>query len=99
MKASVLRWRFFLIGIVLLLSLVGDLNLLNAAEWQWMVPTQLMDKRPGVAYLWIPPSCKRVRGLILADSNMLERIATENVVIRQAAEKAGLGIVYFAPKT
>src|SRR5690242_15619905 len=86
---------------VLLLLLVAGAGVHSAAaaEWQWNVTTELLDKSPGQAYLWIPPSCKRVRGLIVTDSNMLERITLENPVVRQAAEKAGLGIVLFTPKT
>lgn len=68
----------------------------TTAEWQWSVP---VPETNGCAYLWIPPSCKQVRGLIVTDANMLEQAATEDPIIRKAAAKANLGIVYFRPKT
>jgi hypothetical protein len=49
------------------------------------------------AYLWIPPQCVRVRGIIMSLSNLLERSWLEDPIIRQAAADEGLGIVWLGP--
>ncbi len=49
------------------------------------------------AYLWIPPDCKYVRGIIMSLSNLTERRWLEDPIIRQAAAEEGLGIVWLGP--
>ena len=49
------------------------------------------------AYLWIPPQCMRVRGIIMSLSNLLERNWLEDPIIRRAAADEGLGIVWLGP--
>jgi len=49
------------------------------------------------AYLWIPPGCKRVRGVILGVQNMLEQPMFEDDSIRAAARDEGLAIVWLSP--
>jgi hypothetical protein len=68
-----------------------------AAEYQWSVPMPQSPTGERRAYLWIPPDCQRVRGLIIGLQNMLEKPMLEDPVIRQAAADAGLGIVWIAP--
>jgi hypothetical protein len=46
------------------------------------------------AYLWIPPRCTYVRGVIMAMSNLTERAWLENPIIRQAAAEECLGIIW-----
>src|SRR5438105_4605879 len=46
------------------------------------------------AYLWIPPDCKYVRGVIISLSNLLERRWLEDPLIRKTAVKEGLGIIW-----
>ena len=48
------------------------------------------------AYLWIPEDCKYVRGVIISMENMLERNWLEDPIVRQAAAKEGLGIIWLA---
>jgi hypothetical protein len=84
---------------ILLLGLLAALLLTSSsagAEWQWAVPVEQAGSQ---AYLWIPPSCEHVRGLIVGDMNALEQIALESPIVREAAEKAGLAIVWFVPKS
>jgi hypothetical protein len=45
------------------------------------------------AYLWIPPRCRQVRGVIISFSNLLERNWLEDPIIRTCAVKNGLAIV------
>jgi pimeloyl-ACP methyl ester carboxylesterase len=49
------------------------------------------------AYLWVPPDCKYVRGVIVALSNMLERQWLEDAEIRRTATQTGLGIIWIGP--
>ncbi|SEO07055.1 hypothetical protein SAMN05192574_105192 [Mucilaginibacter gossypiicola] len=49
------------------------------------------------AYLWIPPKCKSVRGVIIALSNLLERNWLEAPVMRRTAAKIGLAIIWIGP--
>src|SRR6266568_3846911 len=49
------------------------------------------------AYLWIPPGCKYVRGIIMSLSNLLERRWLEDPIIRKAAAEEGLAIVWLGP--
>lgn len=50
-----------------------------------------------VGFLWIPPKCKRVRGVIISLANLLERRWLEDPVIRQTAAQEGLGIIWVGP--
>ena len=64
----------------------------SAAVYQYSVPVG--SRR---AYLWIPPQCTQVRGIIMAMSNLLERDWLEDPIIRQTAANEGLGIVWLGP--
>ena len=63
----------------------------QAAVWQYSVPAPTIEGRR--AFLWVPPDCPRVRGLIVAVHNMLEKPLFERPAFRTAAEENGLGIV------
>ena len=78
----------------LLLCLLSSVPL-RAAEFQWSVPVPVQPGRR--AYLWLPPDCRRVRGLIFTLNNMLEERFTVDPVIRQTAAELGLGIVWVQP--
>lgn len=67
-------------------------NQINASDYQWAVPVNIKDAESR-AFLWIPPNCKHVRGLIFASQVILEKKFCDDVFIRTACEKEGLGIV------
>jgi hypothetical protein len=46
------------------------------------------------AYLWLPPSGKYIRGVIISFSNLLERDWLEDPIIRKTAANEGLGIIW-----
>lgn len=48
------------------------------------------------AYLWIPPTCKYVRGIIFAAENALERNWMEAPEVREAATKENLAMLWLA---
>jgi hypothetical protein len=49
------------------------------------------------AYLWIPPSAHRVRGLIITQQNVGEQPFVEHPAIREACAKSDLAIVWCCP--
>jgi hypothetical protein len=49
------------------------------------------------AYLWIPPDCKQVKGVIISLANLLERNWLEDPLIRRTAAEVGLGIIWIGP--
>lgn len=61
---------------------------LAASVYQYAVPVG--SKK---AYLWIPPQCRQVRGLIVSFSNLLELNWMESPIIRTAATRDGLGVL------
>lgn len=56
-----------------------------SAEWQWSIDVKGgIEKSPARAFLWIPPNCSKVRGVVLAQHNMEEISILENPKFRQA---------------
>ena len=66
----------------------------HAAVWQYSVKT---DDKHGRAFMWIPPQCGHVRGIIIGQQVILEAVMFEDPAIRAAAEKEGLAIVLATP--
>ncbi len=60
------------------------------AEWQFSIPT---SDGKGRAFLWIPPGCDYVRGVVLSGQVILEKNMMEDPAIRAAAARAGLALV------
>ncbi len=77
--------------ICLVVWLTGQLTAW-AAEYQFSVPVGggHADAR---AFLWIPPTCERVRGVLLAQQVILEKNVCDDPIIRAACARAGLAIV------
>ena len=61
------------------------------AVWQYSVPAPSISYR--TAQLWIPPNCKRIRGVVVACQNMLERSLFERPAFRDAAASDSLAIL------
>jgi hypothetical protein len=74
------------------LGLLVAMPLLRAAEWQWSVPMG-----NGRAFLWIPPTCERVRGVVMAQNNMIEPGILEHPRFRQTLAELGFAEVFIAP--
>ncbi len=47
------------------------------------------------AFLWVPPHCERLRGVIIAAANVIERRFCDDPIVRQEAARDGLAIVFF----
>ena len=64
--------------------------------WQYSVPVAEAPK-PARAYLWIPPACERVRGLLVGGMTLIEKDLVEDPLIRRACAEEGLAIVFLYP--
>jgi hypothetical protein len=63
--------------------------------WQYSVALEKgTDRR---AYLWIPPRCEHVRGVLIGLQNMLERSMFEDSEIRAAIAASNMAIVWISP--
>jgi len=71
-----------------------------AAEWQWSVPVPPPPDNASEtprAFLWIPPNCERVRGIIFGHHNMEEEGVFEHPAFRKALAELGFAEVWVAP--
>lgn len=73
---------------------------LRGAEWQWSVPVPppaSPTNEASRAFLWIPPDCARVRGLVFGHHNMEEEALLEHPVFRKTLAELGFAVVWVAP--
>jgi hypothetical protein len=70
-----------------------------ASDWQWSIPVKGgVDKNgPSRAFLWIPPKCQRLRGVVLAQHNMEESSILETPKFRSAMAALDFGEIWCAP--
>jgi hypothetical protein len=52
---------------------------------------------PAAAYLWIPPSARQVRGLVVTQQNVGEQVFVEHPAIREVCAQNDLAIVWCCP--
>jgi hypothetical protein len=71
----------------------------GTAEWQWSVPvkSEKSEQGPARAWLWIPPGCERLRGVVVAQHNMEEISILENPRFRAALAELNFAEVWVAP--
>lgn len=67
----------------------------TTAVWQYSVPLEKGTERR--AFLWIPPQCHYVRGVLLGLQNMLERPMFEDPEIRAAIASSNMAIIWISP--
>ena len=69
------------------------------AEWQWSVAvkSEKPENGPARAWLWIPPDCERVRGVVVAQHNMEEISILENPKFRAALAEMNFAEIWVAP--
>jgi hypothetical protein len=74
-------------------------GLCRAAVWQWSVPVKSEHPENGLAraWLWIPPGCEHVRGVVVAQNNMEEISILENQKFRDALAKMDFAEVWVSP--
>lgn len=98
MKYNRLMVRFLVAGAVWSATFFSQR--LIAAEWQWSVPVPTLADRTNEtprAYLWIPPKCERVRGVVFGQHNMEEEGILEHPIFRKTLADLGFAEVWVAP--
>ena len=73
----------------------------SAADWQWSVPVSSMvssetNDHPR-AFLWIPPACKRLRGVVIGQHNMEEEQIFEHPVFRKTLAELDFAVIWVTP--
>jgi pimeloyl-ACP methyl ester carboxylesterase len=66
----------------------------KAGDWQYSVPIHGGD---AMAWLWIPPTCKTVKGIVMAQQVILDKYALENSIMRKMAEENDLAFILVNP--
>lgn len=97
MKAGLIERMLKCFAVVLWISTVASQA--SDAVWQWSVPVkpERPENGPARAWLWIPPDCKQVRGVVFAQHNMEEISILENPRFRAGLAKMGFAEVWVAP--
>jgi hypothetical protein len=57
----------------------------------------LFQPQTATAYLWIPPECRQVRGVVILGDNVPEQWLAGHPAIRQACAEENLAIVFTSP--
>lgn len=89
---------------LVLVAFVAGLALASpgrAAEYQWSATvdgvTSSETKKPPRAFLWIPPNCDRVRGVVVGQHNMQEEQILEHPAFRRTLAELGFACVWVTP--
>ncbi|MGN6178712.1 MAG: hypothetical protein ACTHNW_06005 [Mucilaginibacter sp.] len=93
MFKRIVRYFLYCIAFLSFLNLqVEAQNNLKDHIYQYSVKVGSRD-----AYLWIPPECAHIRGVIISLANLTERQWLEDPLIRKTAADVGLGIIWVGP--
>lgn len=90
--------KFFLLAF-LALSFIEAFALKPTTEWQWSVLVRNAVENNGLsrAFLWIPPNCTRIRGVVVAQHNMEEISILENPIFRKTMCEIGFAEIWCVP--
>lgn len=69
-------------------------------EWQWSVPVRHIYPEKTTqprAYLWIPPGCERLRGVVVGQQNMEEEQIFENPIFRRVLTELNFAVIWVTP--
>lgn len=70
-------------------------------EWQWSVTVDSVispeTNSPPRAFLWIPPNCTQVKGVVVGQHNMIEDGILEHPDFRKAMTELGFAEVWVTP--
>jgi hypothetical protein len=69
----------------------------SAQIYQWSVPVKNARNAASRAYLWVPPDCKKVRAVVLAQNNMEEQSIIEHSLFREEMRKLSFAIIWVSP--
>ncbi len=88
-------WAAYLAVIIIFLGISGNADAQKSPYNQvYQYSVMVGSSR---AYLWIPPDCSYVRGVVIALNNLTERSWLEDPLIRKTASQEGLGIIWVGP--
>jgi hypothetical protein len=65
--------------------------------YQWSVPVKNARNAASRAFLWIPPDCKKVRAVVLAQNNMEEQSIIEHPMFRAEMSKRSVAVIWVSP--
>src|ERR1035437_10160724 len=86
--------------IILVLSFLVS-NRVYSQEWQWMAVVDSVISGENSdhphAFLWIPPKCKQVRGVVVCQHNMIEEGILEHASFRKALSQIGFAEIWITP--
>jgi len=89
------------LALAALAAVVSMTPLARAAEWQWSATvdgvTSGETKAAPRAFLWIPPNCARVRGVVVGQHNMQEEPILEHAAFRKTLADLGFAAVWVTP--
>lgn len=89
-----IKWLIFTI-------LISDSLAINASEWQWSTKingyTSSETNDHPRAFLWIPPTCKQVKAVLVGQHNMLEEGIFEDATFRKKMSKIGVAEIWISP--
>lgn len=61
----------------------------QAEEWQWSV-----TNNGARVFLWIPPECEHVRGVVIANHNIIEQDILEHPVMRRTLSELNIAAIW-----
>lgn len=76
-------------------------GMVHAQEWQWSVPVNSAvssetNDHPR-AFLWIPPSCRQVKAVVIGQHNMIEEGILEHPHFRKEMAALGIAEIWVTP--
>lgn len=91
-------WQF---AIFALSPLLFHISAHAETVWQWSAPIESVTSNETNghprAFLWIPPDCKRVRGVVVGQHNMEEEMIFQSPIFRKAMTELNFAIVWITP--
>lgn len=88
-------------GVLLTIVLLITVCYSRAQEWQWSVALDSLvsseTQAAPEAFLWIPPNCKQVRGVVVGQHNMLEEGILEHPHFRKTLADLGFAEIWISP--
>jgi len=87
--------------ILITILIIYAANFAKAQVWQWSVKVDSVisgeTKDHPQAFLWIPENCKRVRGVVFAQHNMIEEGMLEHSLFRKTMTALGFAEIWVTP--
>lgn len=73
----------------------------SAAVWQWSISVNAVTSKETndhpTAFLWVPPNCKQIRGVVIGQHNMLEEGILEHQAFRDNLKRLGFAEIWVTP--